>query len=65
MQIFKLLRRKYPHTGTFGPDCPVALVDPLEAYLTEHDLPDEKNYHDPTKVLENRECGLHLTHSGL
>ncbi|MFT5123139.1 MAG: phosphoadenosine phosphosulfate reductase [Kiritimatiellia bacterium] len=37
----------------------------MEAYLAEHNLPDEKNYYDPTKVLENRECGLHLTQSGL
>ena len=37
----------------------------MEGYLAEHSLPDEKNYYDPTKVLENRECGLHLTHSGL
>ena len=37
----------------------------MEAYLAKHDLPDEKNYYDPTKVLENRECGLHLTRSGL
>ncbi|RJS94627.1 phosphoadenosine phosphosulfate reductase family protein [Salinisphaera sp. Q1T1-3] len=31
----------------------------MERYLTEHDLPNEKNYYDPTKVLGNRECGLH------
>lgn len=31
----------------------------LDAYLKEHDLPNEHNYFDPTKVLENRECGLH------
>ena len=34
--------------------------DDMEAYLAEHDLPDEKIYNDPTKVLEKRECGLHL-----
>ena len=27
--------------------------------LREHDLPDERRYYDPTKVLRNRECGLH------
>lgn len=31
----------------------------LDAYLRKHDLPNEHNYFDPTKVLENRECGLH------
>ena len=32
----------------------------LEEYLVEHDLPIEEDYFDPTKVLENRECGLHV-----
>ncbi len=31
----------------------------LDAYLNEYDLPNEHKYFDPTKVLENRECGLH------
>lgn len=31
----------------------------LDAYLNKKDLPNEHNYFDPTKVLENRECGLH------
>ncbi len=31
----------------------------LDAYLKEHSLPNEHKYFDPTKVLENRECGLH------
>ncbi|MEM7379562.1 MAG: phosphoadenosine phosphosulfate reductase family protein [Bacteroidota bacterium] len=31
----------------------------LDAYLAERDLPNEHKYFDPTKVLENRECGLH------
>ncbi|WP_291869252.1 phosphoadenosine phosphosulfate reductase family protein [Maribacter sp.] len=31
----------------------------LDAYLREHNLPNEHKYFDPTKVLENRECGLH------
>ncbi|MFS4469692.1 phosphoadenosine phosphosulfate reductase family protein [Maribacter sp. 2210JD10-5] len=31
----------------------------LDAYLSKHDLPNEHKYFDPTKVLENRECGLH------
>ena len=33
--------------------------DDLEAYLKQHDLPNERDYFDPTKVEENRECGLH------
>ena len=32
----------------------------LEEYLVENELPIEEDYFDPTKVLENRECGLHL-----
>lgn len=31
----------------------------LDEYLKEHDLPNELKYFDPTKVLSNRECGLH------
>ncbi len=31
----------------------------LDAYLEEKNLPNEHKYFDPTKVLENRECGLH------
>ena len=31
----------------------------LDAYLEELGLPNEHKYFDPTKVLENRECGLH------
>ena len=31
----------------------------MEEYLVTHDLPIEENYFDPTKVLEDRECGLH------
>lgn len=31
----------------------------LDTYLNRHDLPNEFKYYDPTKVLENRECGLH------
>ena len=32
----------------------------LETYLNRFGLPNEKKYFDPTKVLEKRECGLHL-----
>ena len=31
----------------------------LDAYLKEHNLQNEFKYFDPTKALENRECGLH------
>ncbi|MEN1783705.1 MAG: phosphoadenosine phosphosulfate reductase family protein [Bacteroidota bacterium] len=31
----------------------------LDAYLQQHGLPNEHKYYDPTKVLANRECGLH------
>lgn len=31
----------------------------LDNYLEEHNLPNEFKYFDPTKALENRECGLH------
>lgn len=32
----------------------------LEDYLERNDLPNETRYFDPTKVLQNRECGLHI-----
>lgn len=31
----------------------------LDSYLKERNLPNEHKYFDPTKVLGNRECGLH------
>jgi len=31
----------------------------LDVYLEENQLPNEFKYYDPTKQLENRECGLH------
>lgn len=31
----------------------------MKAYLLAHGLPNENRYFDPTKVLGNRECGLH------
>ncbi len=31
----------------------------LDIYLKEHKLPNEFRYFDPTKALDNRECGLH------
>jgi len=32
----------------------------LDAYLSKHKLENETRYFDPTKVLANRECGLHI-----
>ncbi len=32
----------------------------LDCYLEKYQLPNEKKYYDPTKVFENRECGIHL-----
>lgn len=32
----------------------------LEAYLKKFNLPNEKKYFDPTKALDNRECGIHI-----
>ncbi len=31
----------------------------LDTYLKKHNLPNEFKYFDPTKVLDNRECGIH------
>ena len=31
----------------------------LDEYVSYFNLPNEFNYFDPTKVLANRECGLH------
>ena len=33
--------------------------DDLQSYLDKHSLPNELSYFDPTKIFENRECGLH------
>ena len=33
--------------------------DKLDTYLEDNNLPNEFKYFDPTKALENRECGLH------
>ena len=33
----------------------------MRDYLAEHELPNEDSYYDPTKALENRECGLHTS----
>ena len=36
----------------------------MEAYLKEHNLPNEWDYFDPAKADEKRECGLHATWGG-
>lgn len=33
----------------------------IQAYMDLHQLPSCKHYFDPTKVVENRECGLHTS----
>ncbi|QLE00518.1 phosphoadenosine phosphosulfate reductase family protein [Galbibacter sp. BG1] len=33
----------------------------LDVYLEKNNLENEFDYFDPTKVLENRECGLHVS----
>ena len=33
----------------------------LDVYLEKNNLPNEHKYFDPTKVLGNRECGLHTS----
>jgi len=32
----------------------------LDEYLKEFNLPNELDYYDPTKVYDNRECGIHF-----
>lgn len=36
----------------------------LEAYLAQHQLPNEWDYFDPAKADEKRECGLHAAWGG-
>jgi phosphoadenosine phosphosulfate reductase len=36
----------------------------LDAYLTQHALPNEWDYFDPAKADEKRECGLHAAWGG-
>ena len=37
----------------------------MEAYLKEHNLPNEWDYFDPAKADEKRECGLHAAWGGV
>jgi len=36
----------------------------MEAYLKQHNLPNEWDYFDPAKADEKRECGLHVAWGG-
>ncbi|MFZ0827742.1 MAG: phosphoadenosine phosphosulfate reductase family protein [Verrucomicrobiia bacterium] len=36
----------------------------MEAYLKQHDLPNEWDYFDPAKADDKRECGLHASWGG-
>jgi phosphoadenosine phosphosulfate reductase len=36
----------------------------MEAYLQQHQLPNEWDYFDPAKADEKRECGLHAAWGG-
>jgi len=38
--------------------------DKMEAYLAQHNLPNEWDYFDPAKADEKRECGLHASWGG-
>lgn len=42
--------------------CPVFHLSDqdMEAYLAQHELPNEWDYFDPAKADEKRECGLHV-----
>jgi phosphoadenosine phosphosulfate reductase len=56
------------HDGNFG----ALKVSPvfywsdaeMEAYLKQHQLPNEWDYFDPAKADDKRECGLHATWGG-
>lgn len=54
-----------PNFGTIkvSPVFYLAAAD-LEAYLKQHNLPNEWDYFDPAKADEKRECGLHATWGG-
>ena len=53
----------YVDNGPFGltkiaPLLDWKLVD-MDIYITQHGLPNETNYFDPTKAEDDRECGMH------
>jgi phosphoadenosine phosphosulfate reductase len=50
-----------PNFGTLKVNPAFHLSDAeMEAYLKNHDLPNEWDYFDPVKADEKRECGLHV-----
>lgn len=53
----------YVDNGPFGLTKIAPLLDwtqeQMDAYIEEHNLPNETNYFDPTKAEGDRECGLH------
>ena len=54
-----------PNFGTLKVSPVFELSDAdLEAYLAQHDLPNEWDYYDPAKADEKRECGLHAAWGG-
>ena len=53
------------HATELGPDGYLPSdPDELDAYLKEHELPNEWDYFDPAKADEKRECGLHAAWGG-
>ena len=53
----------YIDNGPFGLTKIAPLLDwklaDMDAYVAQHDLPNETNYFDPTKAEDDRECGMH------
>ena len=53
----------YIDNGPFGLTKIAPLLDwklaDMDAYIAQHDLPNETNYFDPTKAEDDRECGMH------
>src|ERR1039457_6154875 len=57
-----------PNFGTLKVSPVFYLIDAdMEAYLEAHALPNERDYFDPAKASEKRECGLHAAwgHGGV
>ncbi|MGH1543496.1 MAG: phosphoadenosine phosphosulfate reductase family protein [Arenicella sp.] len=53
----------YIADGPFGVIKVAPLLDwkiaDMQAYIEQHNLPNELNYFDPTKAEDDRECGMH------
>jgi len=56
------------HDGNFGAlkvsPCFYWSDEEMETYLQQNDLPNERDYYDPAKADEKRECGLHAAWGG-